>query len=217
MPDPTHNLSTLRLSKNEELEEKMISVEKELDDVELMEPVQINQIYPDQFDISGIPRKFVGRSHRHGNYVYPANDRKLLMWCTRPLRLNRADQFHRPEIYEVKANSCTVEKCLELLKGIGREKRFIARSVESARLFFAELNKEDADKLKVKANSCTVEKCLELLKGIGREKRFIARSVESARLFFAELNKEDADKLKGLDEICYVFPHDDRMYPLEDF
>ncbi|KAK1367414.1 hypothetical protein POM88_042975 [Heracleum sosnowskyi] len=82
-----------------------------------------------------------------------------------------ADQFHRPEIYEVR----------------------------------------------VKANSCTVEKCLELLKEIGREKRFIARSVGSARLFFAELNKEDADKLKGLDEICDVFPHDDRMYPLEDF
>ncbi|KAK1367417.1 hypothetical protein POM88_042978 [Heracleum sosnowskyi] len=166
----------------------MNSVEKELDAVELMEPVQIYQIYPDQFDISGIPRKFIKNKaisflqktltkDRDGKYVvhpvvvYPADDRKLLSWCKRPLRLNGADRFHRPEIYGVR----------------------------------------------VKASSCTLEKCLELLKGIGREKRFIARSVESASVFFAELNKEDTDKLKGLDEICTVFSPDDRLYPIEDF
>ncbi|KAK1367242.1 hypothetical protein POM88_042803 [Heracleum sosnowskyi] len=81
----------------------------------------------------------------------PEDDFQLLdQWSWRPLRCNCVDKFHRTKIYEVKvkANSCTVAECLELLKRIGRENRFIARSVESARLFFAELNKEDAHKLK---------------------------------------------------------------------
>lgn len=49
---------------------------------------------------------------------------------------------------DVNADSCTVEECLELLKRIGCDNRFITNSVESARLFYAELNEDEAVKLR---------------------------------------------------------------------
>lgn len=109
--------------------------------IEFMEPLHV---FVDESDSS---------DSDDGYCMYAKDDFELLRRCWRPLRWNCVDNgLRRPKvkIYEVKvkAKSCTVEECLELLKRIGLENQFIACSVESVNLFFAELNKEDAKKLK---------------------------------------------------------------------
>ncbi|KAL8094584.1 hypothetical protein AgCh_036206 [Apium graveolens] len=92
------------------------------DDEEEFDPYQM--FIPRGCDLTGVPKK-----KSYGRYVNPQSD------------------F---QVYEVKVKSdtWTVEYFLQLLKRIGcPETRFIACSVESPDLFFAELDKEDADKL----------------------------------------------------------------------
>lgn len=85
-----------------------------------------------------------------GVYMYPGNDIELLDMCPIPMNWSCVGNSSPSEIYhvEVNADSCTVEECLELLKRIGCDNRFITNSVESARLFYAELNEDEAVKLK---------------------------------------------------------------------
>lgn len=120
------------------------------------------KIYPEDVDISRVPRIFLS-SHANGSvfYRFPRNDIEQLQWLGQPRsfrgplvqrHFGRPDESasKRREIYHVvmEAKRVTVEDCLELLKGIGCESRFIACSVEKADLFFAELNKDDATRLK---------------------------------------------------------------------
>ncbi|XP_074380733.1 uncharacterized protein LOC141721633 [Apium graveolens] len=108
---------------------------------------------PQGCDISGVPKK-----KSYGRYVYPQNDFQVLAWCGRPT-WSYFDQFrlNKLEVYEVKVKSdnFTVEYFLQLLKQIGcPETRFIACSVESPDLFFAELDKEEASKLQALGETC---------------------------------------------------------------
>ncbi|KAK1358631.1 hypothetical protein POM88_043105 [Heracleum sosnowskyi] len=101
-------------------------------------------------DISRVPQIFYSTGER----FYPRNDLELL----RCLREDYADTSPELEIYYVVpvADKVTEEECLELLKGIGCENRFIACSVEEPSLFFAELNEDDATRLKASGGiKCT--------------------------------------------------------------
>ncbi|KAK1385134.1 hypothetical protein POM88_022869 [Heracleum sosnowskyi] len=71
-------------------------------------------------------------------------------WCFAPLKRMVFCPIPPGLIYhvEVNADSCIVEECLELLKRIACDDRFITCSVESARLFYADLNEDEAVKLK---------------------------------------------------------------------
>ncbi|XP_063938497.1 uncharacterized protein LOC108197737 isoform X2 [Daucus carota subsp. sativus] len=117
------------------------------------------QIYKEKVDISRVPRIFLEYDdglgeegeEEDGVYLFPGNDVELLDMTPRPMMLPRVVGISKPsEIYlvDVKADSCTVEECLELLKRIGCDNKFITNSVESARLFYAELNEDEAVKLK---------------------------------------------------------------------
>ncbi|KAK1358598.1 hypothetical protein POM88_043072 [Heracleum sosnowskyi] len=107
-------------------------------------------IYPKDVDISRVPRIFNSTEDGDGFYVFPQDDIELLDWLkeSRPSLRNRYSVDL--EIYKVKvdADKVTVEKCLELLKGIECESRFLACSVEEHSFFFALLNEDDATRLK---------------------------------------------------------------------
>ncbi|KAK1352237.1 hypothetical protein POM88_053501 [Heracleum sosnowskyi] len=77
-----------------------------------------------------------------GVYFFLQDDIELLDWLkeSRPSLRNR--------YFKVDADKVTVEKCLELLKGIDCESRFLACSVEEPSFFFALLNEDDATRLK---------------------------------------------------------------------
>ncbi|KAK1352235.1 hypothetical protein POM88_053499 [Heracleum sosnowskyi] len=107
-------------------------------------------IYPKDVDISRVPRIFNSMEDGDGVYFFPQDDIELLDWLkeSRPSLRNRYSVDL--EIYKVKvdADKVTVEKCLELLKGIDCESRFLACSVEEPSFFFALLNEDDATRLK---------------------------------------------------------------------
>lgn len=115
---------------------------------ELMEP---HKIYKEKVDMSRVPRIFSTLTFGGGLYEYPEDDIELLECCCRPSnRCYVCGKFEKTKVYhvDVEDDSCTADECIELLKKIGCENRFIACSVERANLFYAELNKDDAARLK---------------------------------------------------------------------
>ncbi|KAK1358625.1 hypothetical protein POM88_043099 [Heracleum sosnowskyi] len=102
-------------------------------------------------DISRVPQIFYKST---GRRFYPRNDLEL-QHCLMEDYSKRSIEL---EIYYVvpRADKVTEEECVELLKGIGCESRFIACSVEEPSLFFAELNEDDATRLKASGGiKCT--------------------------------------------------------------
>ncbi|WOH02393.1 hypothetical protein DCAR_0521782 [Daucus carota subsp. sativus] len=116
----------------------------------LMEP---HIIYKAKVDISGVPRIFCSLDGGGGVYKYPEDDDELLSLCSNrssPRMRWIGGKFDQTEIYHVvvEAESGKVEDFLKVLKGIGCESMFIACSVERANRFFAELNEDNATRLR---------------------------------------------------------------------
>ncbi|KAK1358596.1 hypothetical protein POM88_043070 [Heracleum sosnowskyi] len=142
-------------------EKKMIILSKKRFEVLTSNPKKY-WIYPKDVDISRVPRIFNSLEDGDGVYFFPQDDIELLDWLkeSRPSLRHRysLDKFNQLEIYTVKmdADKVTVEKCLELLKGIDCESRFLACSVEKPSFFFVELNEDDATRLKGQFSSSSL-------------------------------------------------------------